>query len=511
MNPQLEARLQPFRSLKGWAVMFVGTCLGSFTIFLLYANLGHYDDLYDSGVYLESARMMLRGGHLYTTIFDSQPPLWLPLVYGSMRLFGMTFLAGQMLTATTGLIVVITTGLIARELSDWPGAWAAVAIVVLSPIELQWSRAVSPEVPASAFAVVGMAFAMRYIRSGSHGALALSSGLIAASVLVKLLGLFTLPALFLATGLRCWKTSSHDRRIWLPMVVDITLAIATFSAVIICAFISFDPARVWHQAVEFHWAARSAIAVDAMPRTSTLLAQLLAHDWLLVGALLFAIVGLVSIPEGIVLMGWIAFTLAGLLFHRPLFSHHLVVVIPPIAIAAGAGWSRFWQSLCGWVDRAQRQPGRRVFTTSSLAIVAGISLTFGLSAVAVRQALRQVHSILQVVPDTADLKSAELIVHLTAEDAAILTDAQGIAFAAGRDVPPQLSDTSLVRIASGYLTAGEVVRAAEQSNVQLFLLWTGRLALLPGVVEWAARRFPYRIPLGKGRELYSMRPLVRTG
>ncbi|HUN59332.1 MAG TPA: hypothetical protein VMU41_14565 [Candidatus Binataceae bacterium] len=504
MNPQPEAKGQFSRSSITWPIIFVTVVLAVFAIFLLYANLGHYDDDYDSGVYLESARMMLRGSHLYATIFDSQPPLWLPLVYYSMRLFGMSFLSGQLLSATMGLIVIATTGLIALQLSGWTGGWVAAAIVILSPMELEWSRAVSPEVPASAFAVAGMAFAIRYTRSGGRIGLSLASALIAASVLVKLLGLFTLPALFLAIGFRCWMTSVGKRLSWLPLITDAILAIGTFGIVILCAFLVFGPSRVWHQAVEFHWAARSAITSDTMPRTSTVIAQFFAHDWLLVAASMFAVLGVVSVPEGIVLAGWITFTLTGILFHHPLFSHHLVVLVPPVAIAAGLGWCRFWNRLSRWVNSGRACREGREFATAGLAILTVISL----SALAARQAAWQINSVLHIATDSADLKSAQLIVSMTGKNSAILTDAQGIAFAAGRDMPPQLSDTSFVRIASGYLTAAQVIAAAEQSDVQLFLLWSGRLALLPEVLRWAEWRFPYHASLGKGREIYSMSPLT---
>ena len=48
--------------------------------------------------------MMGRGFAPYRQIFDSQPPLWLPLIHTSFLLFGESFLAGQLLTATAGLI-----------------------------------------------------------------------------------------------------------------------------------------------------------------------------------------------------------------------------------------------------------------------------------------------------------------------------------------------------------------------------------------------------------------------
>src|SRR5258707_1133618 len=74
---------------------------------LAYTNLGQYDPSYDAGVYLESARMMRRGYPLYQVIFDSQPPLWLMLVSLSFHWFGESVLAGQLVTATAGLVTVM--------------------------------------------------------------------------------------------------------------------------------------------------------------------------------------------------------------------------------------------------------------------------------------------------------------------------------------------------------------------------------------------------------------------
>src|SRR6516225_230324 len=104
MHPDPESNNSLFHARKSWAIAsLTAVLLAGFEIFLACTNLGHYDDLYDAGNYLESARMMIRGGHLYSTIFDSQPPLWLPLVASSFRLFGNDFFAGQLLSATMGL------------------------------------------------------------------------------------------------------------------------------------------------------------------------------------------------------------------------------------------------------------------------------------------------------------------------------------------------------------------------------------------------------------------------
>jgi hypothetical protein len=101
-----------------------------------------------------------------------------------------------------------------------------------------------------------------------------------------------------------------------------------------------------------------------------------------------------------------------------------------------------------------------------------------------------------------DLGAVELIVKNTKPNDMIITDAQGIAFLAKRDVPPGLTDTSYLRIATGYLRPRDVIDQAERYHVSLVLLWTWRLSLMPEVVQWAEKRFPHRVELGNGRVLY---------
>src|ERR1700733_15275818 len=97
--------IKPYRLRASWW-QIASTIVLIFAAWLLYNGLGNYNPSYDSGVYLESARMMGRGFALYGQIFNSQPPLWLPLIYTSFRLFGQSFLAGQLVTATAGLIAI---------------------------------------------------------------------------------------------------------------------------------------------------------------------------------------------------------------------------------------------------------------------------------------------------------------------------------------------------------------------------------------------------------------------
>jgi hypothetical protein len=87
----------------------------------------------------------------------------------------------------------------------------------------------------------------------------------------------------------------------------------------------------------------------------------------------------------------------------------------------------------------------------------------------------------------------------------MLTDAQGIAFLAHRDVPPGLTDTSFTRISTGYLSPQQVIDYCTRYHIRAALLWTGRLKQMPEVEAWLRAQFPRHQSFGDGRELYFLR------
>jgi len=73
---------------------------------------------------------------------------------------------------------------------------------------------------------------------------------------------------------------------------------------------------------------------------------------------------------------------------------------------------------------------------------------------------------------------------------------------AGRSTPPELVDTSLVRVESGDLTVDEVMVVAQRWHVRAVLLRTERLSAVPGLRAWLDQHFAESIRLGTGRTLY---------
>ena len=470
-----------------------------FEAIVIYRCLG-YNNFYDEGVYLESARMMFRGHQLYTTIFDSQPPLWIPIIYSSFCIAGIDSTSAQWAIGIAALVAVIATALATRQLAGWGAATLAAGALVCSPMEV-WIPRVLPAIPSIALSTAAVAFAILYARRGSLVWLCAAGILVASAILVKLLGVFTLPGVILMAAVRCSKADATRWQKCKLFLRDTLIVLGIAAVLTIVLFAEFGPTNVWREAVNFHWIARSTMRVDSFHHQWQSVKWAIKSDRLPFALALLAILSVYAGGEGLVLIAWIFSSSIGLIFHQPLYSHHVIILIPPVAIAGAVGWnyipsaSNRLHSLFGGAITAQ--------ITGALILLADITLIVVLlSAFAVRGA---------AVADRApvyhaDIAAARLIQQLTTPSETILTDAQGIAFLADRDVPAELTDTSFKRIATGYLTLNDVIAYSHRENVHLILLWSGRLKSLPGMTQWLAAHFPYHRNLGENRDLYTLRP-----
>jgi 4-amino-4-deoxy-L-arabinose transferase-like glycosyltransferase len=473
-------------------------------VYLLYSRLSNYNASYDSGVYLESARMMGRGYPLYQQIFDSQPPLWLPLIYLSFRLFGESVLAGQLVTATAGLVTIVAVMLMTIQLGGKGSSLLAGVLVTLSPVELQWSRSIGADVPSAALAAISMACATGYARNGRRRWLVGAAVAASCSILVKLSGVYAVPALLLFVIAR-WKNHQAPGQ-WRRLSFagrDTLMISAIFAAITLLSLALFRSDQVWNQAVAFHWTARSPYALLPFDvRWRTLVQFLSTRERLLVIAAPLAALCLLNGLDGLAVLAWPGVTFIGLLETYPLFEHHLVALIPALAAAIGIGAGNLgsiYMLLVRWLFL--RSHATQIIARTA-AVAAGLAIFGAVVTQAWIEAARQRAFIRSSELPSPDSRVVDLIVTYTGPGDMIITDDQGLAFLAARDVPPDLTDTSFARINSGYLQAREVIDQGERYNVRLMLLWTGRLALMPEVVRWAEKRFPVRIEMGRGRMLY---------
>jgi hypothetical protein len=445
------------------------------------AWLSHITDAlgmeYDEGVYLESARLMRHGYPIFERVFSSQPPLLLDLIRGSFALLGDTISAGRLVSVLGATVTCGALGIIAWEVV---APWAAPLAVVFcgTSVTFFWRAfVVDAEMPSLGLATLSVAVLCAPHRARSVRWCLVGGALfglaLAAKILVAPFGVLLLWLVF-------WQARAGLRQAAWRMLA---LVVASCAAVLITLLPHNLPLAL-EQSVTFHLVARTAPSLVNFTAPGVLFERMLVSDGLLLPLTLIGLVVLARVrPEvGAWLAIWLTAVVGFLVTHRPLFIHHLIMLVPPMALAATgvvvappARWKGVLVTsaiaLCLLVKFHEVEP-RRFVPRSSFSELAE-------RRVSTRAADddRVVAAIRELVPP------AETIV----------TDDQMLAFRADRDVPPELCDTSFVRIAAGSLTPDEIVRAT--SGVKTVVIWTGRLSRVPGFLDWLNERYVPVLPL----------------
>jgi hypothetical protein len=480
-----------------------------------YRNLGQYSDFYDGGVYLESARMLAAGYAPYRAVFISQPPAWLKLIQWSFALFGQNMRGGQMLTVSTLVLTAVAVGFIVLDRGFWLGAVLTCATILLSPLAFFWAREITGELPSAAFAAVSLALAGRYASGGRRLWLGFGALALAGALSVKLFSLYAIPSVLLLAAGRLGSAGQLRQRIW-SMAADVLLVLAIIFATLLAMASAYGVREVCTQAVAFHLGSRADLSAA---RNWDLIVATLSRDPAVLSALPLVICAALETWIGWSALGWLVLTLIGLLIQHPLFTHHVVALIPPLALAAGIGAGALWK-LGRRLQVRQVQVREASVRSDDYANdyaqdygwAMGIALCTAciiLFAAVCRGGLAgrtdQQWILAYWRPPAADLEIAAELRRLTGKADFIVTDAPGIAFWSGREVPPWLADTSLKRIDNHYLATAEVKSEVERYRVKAVLLWTGRLERLPGLTAWLEQTFPTRRGYGANGVLY-LRP-----
>jgi hypothetical protein len=178
---------------------------------------------------------------------------------------------------------------------------------------------------------------------------------------------------------------------------------------------------------------------------------------------------------------WAAAAIILLAIHRPLWPHHGLVLMTPFALLGSAA-----------VHLVQTARNR---------VPVAVMLLLALMLASVLQ----VHAL--QTPDSSRQPAVAALQRVSAPGDFVITDDQYTVALANRDTPPELVDTSKVRVLSGDLTTAELADAADRSHARAILVDDRylSLSLLPGFHEWARGQFPVVKPLGHGRVLYLRR------
>ncbi len=470
----LTALRAPAAAAATWPAetLALGIILVGSTFMRLVRLSGSSGDL-DEGIRGMQLLLMTAGFRPVREIYSSQGPLLLDMLYPLYSLFGETLGAARLAVGVYSLVGILGAFWVARLVGGPLGGVAAASLLALSPTYLRNSRQALAEVPALAPAILAIGAALAFQRSGRHAWLVLSGVLLGVALLVKpIVAAAVLPvALAAVLGRR--------RGLGPLLLVGLTTALVVAGVIL-----STDLQAVLNQMVDYRLKSREASGWN--PRENwKLLQETLGRD----GIGLFALAGgsglallLDSPRRALPLVAWAGLSLGLLLAYAPLFPKHAAVLLPPVAILAGAGIGRVWQAV-----RAARWQGM-----VGVLALAGPALLYLWSAPAVLSWDARFMNLGpstegERFPESADAAAA--IAGLTQPADFVVTDNPELPFLARRLVPPELADPSRTRVRARELTGEEIAQAGDAYDAKLVVLWGDRLRGLRAFTTWLDERF----------------------
>lgn len=500
----LGERLQRI-TLPGWVALAACAVTLAITLQTLQGRSADYDE----GVYWQSLRAMANGHALFGSVFSSQPPLFLLSIYPFFMLFGQSLSA-----ARVGLLVFALVGIagvywLGRALGYRSVGAAACLLLALDPLFERGTHTLQAELPSVALQIWAVACAALAMRANGRRRdwLAVAAGaFLGGALMLKLFAVAAIVPVVLLLSLplaKRWLDDNgklrwlHWAEVWdglRAIAPTLGYAAAGLVGMVILVLLPFlgQLGTVYDQAVAFHLAA-ARVDGNSLGKNARVLGQTL------VGTPLFYIGALATVAliwrrmwAGLVMVAW---ALAALLVdarQQPLFPHHVILLSPALALAAAFGALVFWRALAAW---GQERIGQAVAVVAvTLACGAGLTLNIVHNAALARP------------PDTRSIEMALTLQGVSAPTEVVLTDDQYIAAIANRDVPPQLVDTSGVRIASGYLTANELESLITRDRIHAILFASGRFDALPGFRVWVAAHYTEVTTFDQNGALYVLEP-----
>lgn len=490
--------------------------------------LGAFSTEYDEGVYWLTLHAMADGHPLYTAIYNAQAPFFFPSLYPLFLLFGQTIIGARFAVALYSLVGIVAVYLIGKGLGGRYVGLAAAALVAVDPLYLVQSRTLEAEAPSLALMLLGVALAIVAAQRGESWRpwLIVASGVVLAlALMIKLLAVVGVVPAALALvwpGLLLQPAGTDPTRraryrlsrdaLWEDLRAawpDLLLLLAGFAGGYLLVLLPWigNLGTVYHQVVGVYVGA-SHIFGPAPLNNLGAMASLGSEYWLFAAAVVA--LGLAiwrRSPLVLLVAAWALVTFVALLQQPTPWPRHFVFLVPPLAILA-ALLLRLAPSL-----RAARGPrGLPAAERLRAALRQPTLLTYG--ALILLGATFAIGLIISVVEDEQALsyqpgdrvQIAYTLASVVPPGDVVVTDDPYLAGLVGLRIPPELIDSSLVRIETGNLTAPQLETVITRDDVRAVLFETGRFDHVPGFRAWVAHNFEVRQDFGGGRVLYVKGP-----
>lgn len=422
-------------------IVTAGTVMLTAAAFRIPAFLSPRHLNYDDGVYASSVLLMRHGLAPFRDFFSSQGPFFLPV----LRLFDILGIGGnrasRLAMVATGAMLGLGVYGLARLDHDRVRSLAGGLVAASSGILLTSAGPLQSDGMALALGLFALIAAL-----GDHDAqrwrAPMAGVLLALGIATKSLNLLPI-ALVVAVTVALqghWRASA---RFWMSGLV--TGAVVT---------LPWGASAVWQQYVLFHLAKERSF--DLLGNMGNLFSEMWGAELPLL--ILLGAGALLAIGTGVDITGARGRKLSG----RMLYTWFATTFIMIVAITPVTdGFARFAAFLVPPL----------ILITLHTRVPTNLTLGFVLLALPFQWLTTPITSV--VHPSLAEQEIVDVIAGIPA-DRFVVTDQQGLAWAADRMVYPSLVDTSFARIETGGVGAGDVNRATQDPDTCVFLARSGR-------------------------------------
>jgi hypothetical protein len=466
LKSKIKNRKSVVINLTVWLVIFV------VLLFWRAQNLDAFSTFNDEGAYLMWSRLPVDGYPLYSVTRAVQPPLFFEWVGLAFRLAGISVQVGRWAMLMGYGLFAAALGWLAYRYKRWPAALTAVILTGIAPLIFTLSRLVMAELLATGLAAAAVGFAGVFLEQKRRHWLVVSGLLFGLSLMTKTLNPFVaLPICILLLMARPIK-----RQLLALLVDGLFWGIAALLPVI-TVWLMYDAPAMYEQTIAFRGALRAAIP-GSWADTWQHFYHFGQTHW---GFLLMALGGAVSAvrhrqnqPLTVIWLVWLLSGAAMLLWHSPLFYHHLVILLPPL-ILLGAGF------VANGVDLIRR------------AGLSGQTAVYGLVIVAAALNLPAIIAANQaevsVTTGGREQDALKLLRAVSAPADFVMGDSQQLIFMANRRTPPPLGDVALVAIKAGLQTSEQMIELNQQYHSPAVVQWSLRLPWLPDYLAWVEQNY----------------------